>query len=95
MADRVIVVHKVAQYERWKARFDAAAGLRTAGGELSFEVLRAVDDGDLVVHTATWSSHEAARAFFESSEVEAVRREAGVEAPTFLYLAVADAGPVP
>lgn len=92
MADQVIVIHRVADYTTWKTHFDAAAELRRGAGEETFEVYRSADDPNVVVHSATWSSLGAARSFFESPEVAAIRRRAGVETPTFLYLTLEDAG---
>jgi heme-degrading monooxygenase HmoA len=86
---RVVVIHRVADVDRWRAAFDAAAELRAAGGELDFEVLHADDDPHLIVHLARWTTIAEARAFFESPEVVAIRKRAGAEPPTFLYL-VAD-----
>ncbi len=95
MTDRVVIIHKVDDYRRWKRHFDAAAHLRKAGGETQFEVLRSVDDPDVVVHIASWSSIADARAFFESTEVQEIRRVAGVESPTFLYLKREESGELP
>jgi heme-degrading monooxygenase HmoA len=83
---RVVVIHRVADVDRWRAAFDAAADLRAAGGELDFEVLHADDDPHLIVHLARWTTVAEARAFFESPEVVAIRKRAGAEPPTFLYL---------
>lgn len=92
MTDRVIVIHRVDDFDWWKQHFDAAAELRRDGGETSYEVLRADGERNVVVHQATWTSLDAAREFFESPEVVEIRRAAGVQAPTFLYLTVADPG---
>ncbi len=92
MTVRVVVIHEVEDYARWKAAFDAAAALRRSGGEIDFEVLQAADDANLVVHVATWSSIDDARRFFESDEVVSIRDAAGVRAPTFLYLHTRDHG---
>jgi heme-degrading monooxygenase HmoA len=92
MTDHVIVIHRVADYATWRTHFDAAAELRSRAGEEGFEVLRSADDPNTVVHSARWSSVAAARRFFESPEVAAIRRRAGVETPTFLYLTLTDAG---
>jgi heme-degrading monooxygenase HmoA len=86
MTERVVVIHHVEDYQRWREAFDAAEPLRVAGGELAFEVLQADDDPTLVVHIATWSSLADARRFFESPEVVAIRASAGVSAPDFHYL---------
>ena len=41
---------------------------------------------DTLVHFSAWSSLERARAFFESEELVAIRKRAGVKSPEFLYL---------
>ncbi|GEE03929.1 hypothetical protein nbrc107696_43750 [Gordonia spumicola] len=92
MTVRVIVVHRVEEYDTWKEHFDAAADLRAAAGETDFEVLRSTGDTNLVVHSSTWSSDAAARAFFESAKVARIRADAGVEAPLFLYLDSVETG---
>ena len=81
-------------YATWKRHLDDdAAALRKQAGEGAFEVLRSTGDPNLVVHSARWSSVAAARSFFESAEVQAIRERTGVEAPTFLYLTLEDSGP--
>jgi quinol monooxygenase YgiN len=92
MPNRIIVTHRVRDYDRWKEQFDAAHDLRVAAGETTFEVLREEHDPNLVVHLAQWSSIAEARAFFESEEVRAIRERAGVLSPTFQYLTVAASG---
>ncbi len=87
-----VVIHRVADYATWKRHFDGAAELRSRAGEGAFEVLRSTDDPNVVVHSARWSSAAAARAFFESPEVQAIRDRAGVETPTFHYLTLAGSG---
>lgn len=88
----VLIVHEVADYDAWKRVFDDAAGIRREAGERSFQVLRRDDDRDVVVHFSTWTSLAAARAFFESPELERIREQAGVKAPVFHYLDEVDAG---
>lgn len=92
MTTRVLILHRVADYAAWKKVFDGAAGIRYAAGERDFHVLRDDVDPDLVVHYSTWTSAEAAREFFESDELVAIRAEAGVEAPEFRYLDLVEAG---
>jgi quinol monooxygenase YgiN len=91
MAD-VLIIHEVADYPAWKQVFDDAAGIRREAGERSFQVLREVDDPGRVVHLSTWTSHDAARAFFESPRLVEIRRQAGVRSPEFLYLDELEAG---
>lgn len=88
----VVITHAVADYDAWKREFDAAANIRFAAGERSYQVLRDEHDSNLVVHFSRWTSLQAARAFFESPEVAAIRERAGVHAPGFVYLEQLDAG---
>jgi hypothetical protein len=88
----VLIVHEVDDYPAWKNVFDDAAGIRAEAGERSFRVLRADGPGERIVHLSTWTSHDDARAFFESPRLVEIRRRAGVHAPEFLYLDELDAG---
>ena len=85
-ASHVLILHEVDDYPAWKAVFDAAADLRRAAGELSFQVLRHDDAANHIVHFSRWRSLEDARTFFESADLVEIRRRAGVRAPVFLYL---------
>ena len=91
----VLLVHEVDDYPAWKQVFDEAAGLRAEAGERTFRVLRADGPGERIVHLSTWTSHDDARAFFESPRLVEIRRRAGVHAPEFLYLDELDAGVLP
>ena len=88
----VLIIHEVADYPAWKKVFDDAAAIRREAGERSFRVLQETDGVGRVVHLSTWTSHADARAFFESPRLVAIRREAGVRSPEFLYLDELDAG---
>ncbi|WP_426993580.1 antibiotic biosynthesis monooxygenase [Methylomonas sp. CM2] len=82
----VLIIHEVEAYPAWKAIFDQAADMRKHAGELRYQLLRQADDANRVVHFSEWSSLDSARRFFESAELVAIRRQAGVKAPEFLYL---------
>jgi quinol monooxygenase YgiN len=88
----VLIIHEVADYGAWKVVFDRAAGIRRAAGERAYQVLRDERDANRIVHFSTWTSHAAARAFFESPELVKIRAEAGVKAPEFNYLEQIEAG---
>jgi len=91
-APYVLIVHDVEDYEKWKVIFDDAATIRRQAGELSYQLLRADNYERRIVHFSRWSSLEAARAFFESDELVAIRKKAGVHAPTFHYLDQIESG---
>ncbi|MDT4331652.1 antibiotic biosynthesis monooxygenase [Methylomonas sp. MED-D] len=82
----VLIIHEVEAYPAWKAIFDQAADMRKHAGERRYQLLCQADDANRVVHFSEWSSLDSARRFFESAELVAIRRQAGVKAPEFLYL---------
>jgi quinol monooxygenase YgiN len=82
----VLIIHAVKDYAAWKKVFDSAAGIRKAAGEQSYQVLKDESDAHNIVHFSKWASHAQAKAFFESSQLVEIRKQAGVEAPQFIYL---------
>jgi len=88
----VLIIHEVDDYAAWKAVFDGAAGIRAQAGEISYQVLRHEDEPHRIVHFSAWTSTRAARAFFESPELVAIRKAAGVRSPTFHYLDQLESG---
>ena len=90
----VLIIHEVADYAAWKRVFDAAAGLRRAAGERSYQVLRYEHEANRIVHFSAWTSLAEARRFFESPRLVQIREEAGVKAPDFIYLEQLEAGPL-
>lgn len=82
----VLIIHEVADYAAWKIIFDQAADIRKATGEISYQLLRYDTDANAIVHFSVWTGLDAARRFFESPELVAIRQRAGVKAPSFIYL---------
>ena len=83
---QMLIIHEVADYDAWKQVFDQAAGIRREAGERSYHVLRDAGQPNRVVHFSVWTSHAAARTFFESPRLVQIRAAAGVRAPEFIYL---------
>jgi quinol monooxygenase YgiN len=88
----VLIIHEVADYPAWKKVFDAAAGIRKEAGERSYQVLKYETNANKIVHFSAWTSIADAKAFFESPRLVKIRREAGVQAPEFIYLEQLEAG---
>lgn len=88
----VLIIHEVADYSAWKIAFDHAAAIRKEAGEISYQLLREQSNANQIVHFSKWSSLENARRFFQSPEVEEIRRRAGVKAPHFVYLQELETG---
>ena len=82
----VLIIHEVKSYQAWKIVLDGAAGIRKKAGEISYQLLREESDPNNVVHFSRWSSLDNARQFFESPELVEIRKQAGVNAPRFIYL---------
>lgn len=82
----VLIIHEVEAYAAWKTVFDQAAGIRKQAGEIHYRLLRYDHDANRIVHFSEWTALDAARRFFESPELVALRKAAGVKAPDFLYL---------
>jgi len=90
--DHVLIIHAVKDYAAWKQIFDNAAAIRKEAGEQSYQLLRYERDPNKIVHFSKWESIAKAKAFFESPRLVAIREQAGVEAPEFIYLQQLEAG---
>lgn len=88
----VLIIHAVQDYVAWKKVFDAAAAIRKEAGEQSYDVLRYENDENKIVHFSKWGSIAKAKAFFESPRLVEIRKQAGVEAPEFIYLHQLESG---
>jgi quinol monooxygenase YgiN len=88
----VLIIHEVEDYKSWKKVFDHAADIRKEAGEISYQVLKYVDNPRKIVHFSAWTSITAAKQFFESLKLVEIRIEAGVKSPEFIYLDQLEAG---
>ena len=89
---QVLIIHEVADYPAWKRVFEAAAHLRRAAGERTYQVLAYQHNPNRIVHFSAWTSLADARRFFESPALVQLRAEACVKAPKFIYLEQLEAG---
>lgn len=78
------VRHSVADYDRWKAGFDAYPP--TSNGAKFARVNRSIEDPDVVAVVMGFDSVEAAQAFLDSPELAAKMQEAGVSGPPRIEL---------
>jgi quinol monooxygenase YgiN len=74
----VIVRHKVSEYNRWKAAFDAHLNTRMHAGEVGFRLFQNVDDPREVTLLLDWDTTEHARKFMASDELRKTMQQAGV-----------------
>jgi quinol monooxygenase YgiN len=88
----VLIIHEVEDYESWKKVFDNAADIRREAGEITYQVLKYEDNSNKIVHFSAWTSLDNAKQFFESPKLIAIRKEAGVKSPDFIYLEQLESG---
>ena len=70
---------RVADYDFWRPRYDAAVARDTGMGVLSSQVWRGQDDPNLVVIIETYDSRESAEALMNSPEIQAEMVADGVD----------------
>ncbi|TAL43677.1 MAG: hypothetical protein EPN92_09815 [Chitinophagaceae bacterium] len=80
------VTHKVADYEKFQASYDAHDSLRLANGLHSYVIARGVDDPNTVMVVVKVDDIEKARAFSKDAGLKNAMKEAGVTgAPTITF----------
>jgi quinol monooxygenase YgiN len=70
---------RVADYDFWRPRYDAAVARDMDSGVLSTRVWRGQDDPNLVVIVETYDSRESAQALLNSPEIQAEMVADGVD----------------
>ena len=78
MVTHLHVGFKVENYEQWKEGYDASIEQRKATGEVSFQVLRNVDDPNTVTVLSVQESAEQVQAFMDSPDLKARMEAAGI-----------------
>jgi hypothetical protein len=85
---QVLVHHEVADYQRWRAVFDAALDFRHEGGEQSCRIFRTAGNPNDLTLLFDWDNGEKARRYITSDELKSKMQEAGVKGvPEVHYLA--------
>ena len=74
----VVVRHTVADFDTWKAAFDADEDARRAAGVLGHHINRGTDDPNALSVYLAASDIDRARAFASSDELQAAMEAAGV-----------------
>jgi hypothetical protein len=79
MTVTLVVHHRVADYDAWKAVFDAHEPARRSHGETEHRVYRDIHDPNRVVVHNDFPSEDGARAFMEDPSLKEAMARAGVE----------------
>jgi heme-degrading monooxygenase HmoA len=74
----VLERHKVQDYDKWKAVFDADTANREASGSRGAQIFRSADDPTEVVVLFEWDSLQRARERIQSTALRQKFHEAGV-----------------
>ncbi len=77
----MIVKHRVANFEQWKAVFDSMEGARREHGWTAHSVLRDATDPNMVVIVNRMKDIQRAKAYGSSDALRAAMGKAGVQGP--------------
>ena len=69
---------RVNDYKQWKRGFDASAPQREMAGEVSYQVLRDVDDPDRLTVVSVLKNAALVTAFMKAPTFESVMKASGV-----------------
>lgn len=78
---QVLIHHEVADYQKWRAAFDAALDFRHAGGERSCRVFRKPGDPNDLTLLLEWEDLASAHSYMDSAELRDKMSQAGVVSP--------------
>lgn len=83
----VVVMHKVANYAKWKPAYDAHDSTRLANGLHSYVIGRGLNDSNMVFIAMKSDDISKAKAFAKSPDLKKVMQKAGVTgAPTMYFI---------
>ena len=81
----LLVKHRVKDYAKWKAEYDANGDTRGANGSKGARLFRNAADPNEIVVLFEWDDLGNARRFTESPELREAMERAGVTGPPDLY----------
>jgi heme-degrading monooxygenase HmoA len=79
MTVTLVVHHRVADYDAWKAVFDEHESVRRHHGEIEHRIYRDIQDHNRVIVHNDFPSEDSARAFVEDPSLKEAMARAGVE----------------
>ena len=87
------VRHKVQDYAKWKAGFDAFAPARKAGGEISYQIYHVDGDRNELIVLMEWDTIANAKTMMASDATKVAMEGAGVASePVVFFLNAGDSG---
>lgn len=83
----ILVRHKVEDYAKWKAVFDAGSEMRAAVGSVKGHIFRDADDPSIVTILSHFDDAAKAQAFLQSTDTVEMMKESGViSEPEIIFL---------
>lgn len=83
---RLIVKHKVKDFDRWKFMFDKSDAIRRIYGEIAYQIFRNTEDPNDVTVLFEWESSKKVLKYAQTKELQAAMRLSGVEEDPEIYV---------
>ena len=74
----LLVRHKVADFARWKAGFEAGVALRRVAGEKTYRIFHTAEDPNVLLMLFEWENLDKARQFMNSPILKLGMERCGV-----------------
>jgi hypothetical protein len=82
----VIVIHRVRDFDAWKAMFEKYAEVRRRYGARGHRLYRSIQDRDEVIVVNEFASLEGIEAFLSDPSLPDVLERAGVDGPAEIFV---------
>ncbi|MBC7886256.1 MAG: hypothetical protein H7Z13_00085 [Ferruginibacter sp.] len=83
----LLVKHKVSNFTKWKASYDAHDSMRLAGGMHNYVIGRSIDDSNMVIVAVKADDMAKAKAFSTDAKLKEAMQKGGVTGkPSFAFL---------
>lgn len=77
----MLVIHEVADFDKWKVVFDEVKPMRDEAGEKSCAIYRDASNPNKITALFEWDSVDNAREYAGSARLKTAMQEAGVTGP--------------
>jgi quinol monooxygenase YgiN len=74
----ILIQHRVEDYKTWRPFFDQHEGMRKKYGAIGSRVFQKADEPNNIYLLLDWDNEKNANNFFESSDLQAIMKKAGV-----------------
>jgi heme-degrading monooxygenase HmoA len=82
---KVLVIHKIEDYEKWKTGFDEHGTVRESKGSKGASIMRNAKDPKEIAIITEWENMESAENFAEAEDLKIAMQKAGVTSQPIVY----------